>query len=583
MEIDPVVLVLIILVIVLSTILLSIFALKKGDKDVPKSNIENSSLSSTTTNSSSSKNQSQSKKKSNKHKKNGNENTSTNVNVNGDKDKEINELPVSAPTAVVAASSSTTTAATASSKSKKDNKKTDDSKSTVQKTNVAPVSVPAPIPAPIPAPVPVPAPASAPAVIPELTAAGGSNSSSVEDAKKKKPKETSEQKKARKEREKEKSAQKKLEENSTAIHSNARDTEEISTYIPDINRSRTDSDGWNHVEAKKSKKPVAAPVPAPVTASHGPKSHSVAEITPTTEIVEVDVEDTFPVPGNKIGTIIGNKGSNINGLRDATGVEITVPKERDTPTVVVKLSGTADGITKVKKAFNDLINKGFSSLLGGTDFKEGSVMVHPMYIKEIVGVKGATIRAIQDHFKVKLVVPDDVKDKKECRITVAGSKDKVQAAKDMIKEITKYYHTPITHPGQIHTEMDVPSHLYNHIIGARGSEIKHIQNNYKVQIYIPNADSINKSVVIVGKQQGVDGAQRYIQTKIVDQAGRDDQAAVDVQIAWGQDDNNNHEPWMDEYTIPAPKVAASSQQTKMSSIDGTGAWGTPALSSAEGW
>ena len=89
-----------------------------------------------------------------------------------------------------------------------------------------------------------------------------------------------------------------------------------------------------------------------------------------------------------------------------------------------------------------------------------------------------------------------------------------------------------------------------------------------------------KSVVIVGKQQGVDGAQRYIQTKIVDQAVRDDQAAVDVQIAWGQDDNNNHEPWMDEYTIPTPKVAASSQQTKMSSIDGTGAWGTPALSSA---
>jgi hypothetical protein len=85
------------------------------------------------------------------------------------------------------------------------------------------------------------------------------------------------------------------------------------------------------------------------------------------------------------------------------------------------------------------------------------------------------------------------------------------------------------------------------------------------------------------QQQGVEGAQRYIQTKIVDQAGRDDQAAVDMQIAWAQEETT-HEPWMDEYTIPTPKVAASSQQTKMPTIDGgTGAWATPALASAEGW
>ena len=428
------------------------------------------------------------------------------------------------------------------------------------------VAPPAPIPTPIPAPT--------------------SEVVETDDSKKKKPKETSEQKKARKEREREKAALKKLEDESLAAAAHVPDTDDVGAHATELNRVRTSSDGWAVVPSKKPKK-VSAPAPAsaPVAAAKTPVTST--EVSPV-EVVEVLVKDTFSVPGSKIGAIIGPKGSNINGLRDATGVDIAVPKERDTVEVTVELTGSAEGIAKVKKAFTDLINKGFSSLLGGPDFKEGGIMVHPSYIKEIVGVKGATIRAIQDHFQVKIVVPVDVKDKKECRLTVAGSKDKVQATKDTIKDLMKYYHTPITHPGQIHCEMDVPSHLYNHIIGARGSEIKHIQANFKVQVYIPNPDSINKNVVIVGKQQAVDSAQRYIQTKIVDQAGRDDQAAVEMQLAWAQEETTTHEPWMDEYTIPAAKVTASQQPKIPTSIDGgnavaTGAWGTPALTSADGW
>jgi hypothetical protein len=66
------------------------------------------------------------------------------------------------------------------------------------------------------------------------------------------------------------------------------------------------------------------------------------------------------------------------------------------------------------------------------------------------------------------------------KITVAGNKDKVVIAKALILELTTYYHTTVTHPGHIHVEMDVPSALFNYIIGARGSEIKHIQGNFKV-------------------------------------------------------------------------------------------------------
>ena len=101
------------------------------------------------------------------------------------------------------------------------------------------------------------------------------------------------------------------------------------------------------------------------------------------------------------------------------------------------------------------------------------------------------------------------------RITLAGHHTKVSEAKALINELMQYYHTPITHPGLVHQELDVPPSIYNIIIGAKGSEIKHIQNNFKVQVYIPNADTLNTNVLVVGEPKNVSQASAYIQ-KILD-------------------------------------------------------------------
>ena len=60
-------------------------------------------------------------------------------------------------------------------------------------------------------------------------------------------------------------------------------------------------------------------------------------------------------------------------------MEIQTPKgERDASThMVITVTGTADGVARATKAINELCTKGYTKLLAGEDFKEGSIEVHP--------------------------------------------------------------------------------------------------------------------------------------------------------------------------------------------------------------
>lgn len=141
------------------------------------------------------------------------------------------------------------------------------------------------------------------------------------------------------------------------------------------------------------------------------------------------------------------------------------------------------------------------------------------FLPDIIGKGGASIKAIQQHTGVKIstpsgytrtapsgetIVPSKVK------IVLAGPKDKVALARSLILDLTKYFHTPVTHPGLVHIELDIPANYYNYIIGSKGSEIKHIQANYKVTVYIPGAESSHDQLLIVGDEAAVQNAEKHI-------------------------------------------------------------------------
>jgi hypothetical protein len=104
--------------------------------------------------------------------------------------------------------------------------------------------------------------------------------------------------------------------------------------------------------------------------------------------------------------------------------------------------------------------------------------------------------------------------------------------------------------------------MYNYIIGKGGSEIKHIQNNFKVNVYIPGAHSLHKNVLVVGQPTAVHTAARYIERKIEqtikDRLEREqnngDKTRRNGNTPAEAVDDEPHEEWMNEYIHPSKRI-----------------------------
>merc|ERR1719498_658044 len=147
--------------------------------------------------------------------------------------------------------------------------------------------------------------------------------------------------------------------------------------------------------------------------------------------------------------------------------------------------------------------------------------IHPIYFSELIGKGGKVIQAIKDELKVELNIPKipgnaKVREMtKKMKVGFAGRKPDVEKAKDVVNDILMYYHHEITHPGDSHQELEVEPHQTRFIIGKGGCESKHIQNSYRVKMYIPNEHSANDKLVIVGEELNVDRAVKYVENAII--------------------------------------------------------------------
>merc|ERR1719502_1960453 len=188
---------------------------------------------------------------------------------------------------------------------------------------------------------------------------------------------------------------------------------------------------------------------------------------------------------------------------------------------VVTITGPEDGIPVAVTAVKELCEKGFCGLSYGADFREEGMQVHPIYFSELIGKEGKVIRAIKEHLKVELSIPKIPQNAKvremtkKMKVGFAGRKADVEKAKEVVNDICMYYHHEITHPGMVHKELEVEPHQTRFIIGKGGSESRHIQNSYRVKMYIPNEHSANDKLVIVGEELNVDRAMKYVENAII--------------------------------------------------------------------
>lgn len=347
------------------------------------------------------------------------------------------------------------------------------------------------------------------------------------------------------------------------MEDNADESDEGEDAIFLTGKAAAAADGWAVVEKKGGKQakkveptpaaPPAVEVPAPATTST--PSAAADELAPATTVDEaatpetdeaVEEEDTTPaappvpviekvtqeltVEAKRLGLLIGVKGATRIAIQSATDTNIQMPKtEKDsTGEVTISVTGEEAGVAKAITAMKELLAKNYCMLLADPDFRESDVTVHPRYLPDIIGKNGFVIKALMNHTGVKITPPvinkaPDGKITKaagpdgkvsKVKIGLAGPKEKVALCRNLIKEITRYYHTEVTHPNVVHEEMVIDPKYYNFIIGAKGSEIKHIQNSYKVSVHIPDADSVNPNVLIVGEEANVGNAKRHVEKLI---------------------------------------------------------------------
>mmetsp|Transcript_24652 Transcript_24652/g.45950 ORF Transcript_24652/g.45950 Transcript_24652/m.45950 type:complete len:512 (+) Transcript_24652:40-1575(+) len=396
----------------------------------------------------------------------------------------------------------------------------------------------------------------------------------------KKAKETPEQRAARLERQKI-AKQKKADEAAAAALAKKSPAASTSTVTEPVVPSQQSqiSDGWAVVEDRRKKKPKPVEVKAP-TVTEDETVQATSSVV--TEQVMVDAK--------KIGGIIGPKGVTLHAIQDMNEVKIDTPKDRDgSSQVAVTVSGSGEGVAAAIKIIKELNTKGYSKALEGENFNESAISVKHSYLSDLIGKNGSCIRAMQDKTGVKISIPPNSDAKSKVRIGLAGSPEGIIEVKSIMGEIMTYFHSEVTHPGVIHQTMDVPERMYNMIIGSRGAEIKHIQNNFKVNVHIPNAESTIKDVLIVGQRSGVDGAMKYIE-KIVSNLTQEEAKAESIAETWNEQQTSadetttdGDEPWMNQYSYNRDKKVSLISKDGADLLQKAQANAWKESTSAEGW
>lgn len=66
----------------------------------------------------------------------------------------------------------------------------------------------------------------------------------------------------------------------------------------------------------------------------------------------------------------------------------------------------------------------------------------------------------------------------------------------------------------VSVDLDIPTHLHRYIIGHRGQEVRQLNNDFGVEVFVPPVASCRRNVTITGQHKAVHLAQEAISRKI---------------------------------------------------------------------
>ncbi|XP_045445479.1 vigilin [Melitaea cinxia] len=216
----------------------------------------------------------------------------------------------------------------------------------------------------------------------------------------------------------------------------------------------------------------------------------VKNLLATLTYVELTVDPKF------FKHIIGKNGSNINRLKDETGVVINIIDNEGNN--VIRIEGSHQGVADAERELREMVMK-----LENERTKE--VFVDHRYIKSLIGVRGDKIKEIREKFdRVLITLPDQGQKR---------SPIKLRGPQEDIEKCEKYLHKLMKEIAESSYVQEVPifKQFHKFIIGKGGANLRKIRDETQTAIDLPAEGDDSDVITVRGKRENVEEAVRRIQ------------------------------------------------------------------------
>lgn len=234
-----------------------------------------------------------------------------------------------------------------------------------------------------------------------------------------------------------------------------------------------------------------------IEGSHNGVARAKQELMEMVQKMENEKERDIIIEQRFHRTIIGNKGENIQKIRENFNqVQISFPDASDKSSIV-KIRGPKDIVDQCYLHLSRL-NKEMIE-----DNHQAQVPIYKQYHKFIIGKAGANIRKIRDETNTRIELPSEDSDSDIIRIT--GKKENVEEARLRIQKQQDGL------ANIVQLDIMIPSKFHNSIIGTGGKLIQSIMEDCGgVQIKFPLPDSHSDKVTIRGPKEDVHKAKQIL-------------------------------------------------------------------------
>lgn len=195
--------------------------------------------------------------------------------------------------------------------------------------------------------------------------------------------------------------------------------------------------------------------------------------------------------------LIGKKGASIKKIRDSTGARIIFPSTDDQDKEVITIIGKKENVETARQQLEAIIREVNNNA-------ESEMDVAPKYHRHFVARRGDVINKISEECGGVTISFPRSSEIDSTRVTLKGPKEGIEAAKQRINEIIGELDSMVT------IECAIPQIHHRSVMGAKGTKVQAITQDYGVQIKFPDRNSSSQNADTNGELNGNLDAQQHL-------------------------------------------------------------------------